>query len=180
MKAKQLRRALAIGSVALSATLACPAWADKPSSAGGEHGNKHGNKNDRRDGGDDRGDSRGRKDRDESRDGTSPGNVSINVRFGDKDRARIVDFYQAQAKAGHCPPGLAKKKNGCQPPGQAKQWARGKALAKSVDYRELPYDLRVHLPAPPSGHRYVQVAGDILLIAVGTGMVIDAVEDLLR
>ena len=31
---------------------------------------------------------------------------------------------------------------------------------------------------PPAGHRYVRVANDILLIAAGTGMVIDAIEDL--
>jgi len=32
--------------------------------------------------------------------------------------------------------------------------------------------------APPAGHRYVRVAADILLIAVGTAMVVDAIEDL--
>lgn len=31
-----------------------------------------------------------------------------------------------------------------------------------------------------AGYRYVQSAADILLIAVGTGIVVDAVEDLLR
>ncbi len=30
----------------------------------------------------------------------------------------------------------------------------------------------------PAGHRYVRVAADILLIAVGTSMVIDAIQDL--
>jgi Ni/Co efflux regulator RcnB len=38
----------------------------------------------------------------------------------------------------------------------------------------------VQLGAPPAGHRYVRVATDILLIAVGTGMVVDAIEDLDR
>jgi Ni/Co efflux regulator RcnB len=33
---------------------------------------------------------------------------------------------------------------------------------------------------PPAGHRYVRVAADILLIAVGTGMVVDAIEDIGR
>ena len=31
---------------------------------------------------------------------------------------------------------------------------------------------------PPSNHRYVHVAADILLIAIGTQMVIDAMENI--
>ena len=31
---------------------------------------------------------------------------------------------------------------------------------------------------PPAGYRYVRVAQDILMIAVGTGIVVDAVYDL--
>jgi Ni/Co efflux regulator RcnB len=38
----------------------------------------------------------------------------------------------------------------------------------------------VSLGVPPSGHRFVRVAADILLIAVGSGMVIDAMGDLGR
>jgi Ni/Co efflux regulator RcnB len=38
----------------------------------------------------------------------------------------------------------------------------------------------MRLPPPPAGHRYVRVAADILLIAVGSSMVIDALEDLVR
>jgi hypothetical protein len=32
----------------------------------------------------------------------------------------------------------------------------------------------------PSGHKYVRVASDILLIAIGSSMVVDAIEDLGR
>jgi len=38
----------------------------------------------------------------------------------------------------------------------------------------------VRLGTPPAGYKYVRVAADILLIAVGTSMVIDAIEDLGR
>ncbi len=38
----------------------------------------------------------------------------------------------------------------------------------------------MRLPPPPTGYRYVRVAADILLIAVGSSVVIDAVEDLMR
>jgi len=36
------------------------------------------------------------------------------------------------------------------------------------------------LPPVPAGHKYVRVAADILLIAVGTSMVVDAMTDLGR
>jgi hypothetical protein len=38
--------------------------------------------------------------------------------------------------------------------------------------------LVVQIGAPPSGYRYVRAANDILLIAIGTGMVVDAIQDL--
>ena len=38
----------------------------------------------------------------------------------------------------------------------------------------------MRLAPPPPNHRYVQVAGDVLMIAVGTGLVVDAIEDILR
>ncbi|MFN4148341.1 MAG: RcnB family protein [Rhodocyclaceae bacterium] len=53
-------------------------------------------------------------------------------------------------------------------------------MPPDVRYYPLPAEVLVRLPPPPPQHRYVQVAGDILLIAVGTSMVVDAVEDILR
>ena len=79
-----------------------------------------------------------------------------------------------------CPPGLAKKHNGCLPPGQAKKWAIGRPLPREVVFYELPPPLVVQLGPPPGGYRYVRVANDVLLIALGSGMVIDAVADLGR
>ena len=77
---------------------------------------------------------------------------------------------------GHCPPGLAKK--GCIPPGQAKKWRRGYPLARGVIFHELSHRVARHLGRAPAGYRYVRVAQDILMIAVGSGMVVDAVYDL--
>ena len=100
--------------------------------------------------------------------------------FSSSERRIVVDYYGAEARSGKCPPGLAKKNNGCQPPGQAKKWQRGKPLPQDLRYYDLPDALRIRLPAPPPKHRYVQVAGDILMIAVGSSMVIDAIEDIFR
>ena len=56
----------------------------------------------------------------------------------------------------------------------------GRPLAREVVYYEVPQPLLVQIGPAPSGHRYVRVASDILLIALGTGMVVDAIQDLGR
>lgn len=108
------------------------------------------------------------------------GGVSIDITFGEADRVVIRDYYHGVAKSGRCPPGLAKKHNGCLPPGQAKKWAIGRPLPRDVIFHDLPRDLAVRLSLPPEGYRYVRVAADILMIAVGTGMVAAAIEDIAR
>jgi Ni/Co efflux regulator RcnB len=100
--------------------------------------------------------------------------------FDDQRRVAIRDYYGAQFKAGRCPPGLAKKRNDCMPPGQAKKWQIGRPLPRDVVFHDLPPTVIAQIGPPPAGHRFVRIAADILLIAVGTGMVIDAIEDLGR
>ncbi len=90
------------------------------------------------------------------------------------------DYYAGQFKHGRCPPGLAKKHNGCMPPGQARKWAMGQPLPGDVVYYPVPQPVLAELGPPPAGHKFVRVAGDILLIAVGTGMVVDAIQDIGR
>lgn len=149
-----------------------PVFAEKPDwTGGGKHGNKHEKHEDR----DDRGhrEDRGGDRRDDRHSGGQ-------YRFSDDSRHILIDYYGGQARAGHCPPGLAKKGNGCLPPGQARKWRRGYALPVDVRHYPLAPEVLVLLPPPPPRHRYVQVAGDILLIAIGTSMVVDAVEDILH
>ena len=101
-------------------------------------------------------------------------------RFGDREARIVRDYYGHSMQGGHCPPGLAKKRNGCLPPGQAKKWARGAPLPAGIVYYDLPPALVVELGRPPAGYKYVRVAADILMIAVGTSVVVDAIEDLGR
>lgn len=100
--------------------------------------------------------------------------------FSDRHREVVRSYYGERYRAGHCPPGLAKKRNGCMPPGLAKQWRIGQPLPRNVVYYDAPRDIVLRFGMPPEGYRYVRVAADILLISVGTGMVIDALEDLSR
>lgn len=179
-------RPLALG-IALGLFAAGNALAEKPAHAGGgkpahlEHPSDKGgkphksNKSDKGGG------------HDEPRRVSSGGersSLSVNVQIGgyftDSQRRAVVDYYEPQFRAGNCPPGLAKKKNGCMPPGQAKKWRKGYPLPGDVIYYPVPDGISVRLGLPPSGHKFVRVATDILLIAVGTGMVIDAIDDLGR
>lgn len=106
--------------------------------------------------------------------------VTVGGYFGEAQRVAVRDYYGAQLRAGKCPPGLAKKGTGCLPPGQAKKWTVGRPLPRDVIFYSVPPAISVQLGVPPAGHRFVRVAADILLIAIGTGMVIDAIEDLAR
>jgi Ni/Co efflux regulator RcnB len=106
--------------------------------------------------------------------------VRIGAYFGDPQRASAQSYYGTQYSSKKCPPGLAKKNNGCQPPGQAKKWTTGKPLSSDVIFYPVPQAVVVQIGLPPAGYRYVRVANDILLIAIGTNMVIDAIEDLMR
>lgn len=160
---------------------AAPVFADKPSWAGGGKNNsadqgEHGNsskKDEHRDG-----DRHGNVRRDDNRHDGDDVNITIGAYFGGSQRRIVHDYYGSEFKSGHCPPGLAKKNNGCQPPGQAKKWSRGHVLPSYVTYYPVPAALITRLGSPPAGYKYVRVASDILLIAVGTSMVVDAIEDL--
>src|SRR3546814_14211790 len=63
------------------------------------------------------------------------------------------------------------------PPGQAKMWHVGQRLPRDVTYYDLPRDLVIRLPPLSVDYKYVRVGADILQIAVGTGLVIDAIQD---
>jgi len=163
-----------LAALALGALLASTcAFADK-----GEKGEKHGHgkKHDYYD--DDRRHEYRREDYpryDNRRD-----DISIQLYFGNNDRRIVNEYYAPEFRSGHCPPGLAKKGNGCMPPGQAKKWRKGHALPQGIAYYDLPPDLVYRMPPPPRGHRYVRVGPDILLLSTGSGIVVDAIIDIGR
>jgi hypothetical protein len=135
-----------------------PAWA-KPDFAEGkgkshkefkhDKGNKHGDHDDHGNHGSDR--------------------VLVNL---DQDRVvvirdKLMPYYQK-----HCPPGLAKKHNGCLPPGQAKKYRIGDIY--HGHYWDVPGDVLVLLPAAPHGSRYIWADRDVLLISEATKKILDA------
>jgi Ni/Co efflux regulator RcnB len=112
----------------------------------------------------------------QARPGKGPGGPPGHAKkFGANDNAAIQAYY-GQSFRGNCPPGLAKKNNGCLPPGHAKRWNIGQALPAGITWYAVPQDLYVRLTPPPTGHRYVYLDGGVLLLNVSTRLVIDAVS----
>jgi Ni/Co efflux regulator RcnB len=176
---------------ALLAFTALPTLAEKPDWAGGgkpDKSQQYGHKQDHKQNQKPEHEDRRGDHREDRRDNQAPGvrspssgalvNIQIGSYFADPQRVLVRDYYEPRMKAGKCPPGLKKKGNGCLPPGLAKDWRRGQPLPSTVVYYPVPQVVQARLGVPPAGHRFVRVASDILLIAVGTSIVIDAIENL--
>lgn len=108
--------------------------------------------------------------------GPVPAYGLADVYFTDPRASLIRSYYARNGGLSSCPPGLAKKANGCQPPGLAKKWQRGHALPRDVYYEDLPVALLRELGRTPEGQKLIRVGGDILLINAATRLVIDAFE----
>jgi Ni/Co efflux regulator RcnB len=137
--------------------LAAPVLADKPPHAGGPNKSV---------------------EKDDGNKGGGPHGKNDGYKISTSDRDVIRRYYGDQFRAGNCPPGLAKKNNGCMPPGQAKKWGIGQRLPRDLVYYDLPRDLYSRLRPPGDGYKYIRAGADILMIATGTMMVVDAIEDL--
>lgn len=175
MTTQKFRARLMLSLLCAGLLAATGAMAERPDGAGHGRNNGKGQQDERR-GPPDRGDIRGRDDGP----GRDQGRKDRDRHFADAQRSAVRSYYESHYRDGRCPPGLARKNNGCMPPGQARKWSVGRQLPRDVIYYSLPQPVLVQLGPPPAGHRYVRVASDILLIAIGTGMVVDAIEDLGR
>jgi opacity protein-like surface antigen len=85
---------------------------------------------------------------------------------------------------GGCPPGLAKKNNGCLPPGQAKKlynvgqrWPGNYGYA--WNYNQIPYDLRTRYGFDPN-QRYYYGDGYVYRVDPTTMLVNQVVSAILR
>jgi hypothetical protein len=96
----------------------------------------------------------------------------------------------ALAKPGHghggygdCPPGLAKKHNGCQPPGQAKKLYRGQRWQSGYGtyytYQRIPYDIRRRY-ALNSRYHYYYNGGQLYAVDPRTMLIQQVISALLR
>ena len=118
-----------------------------------------------------------KKDKDKGKGKAAPAVVV----FHDDDRNAARQYYTEKHGPGNCPPGLAKKNNGCLPPGQAKKrYVVGQRLPRTVVLVDAPADLIVRLRPLSPGYRYVVVDGDVVKLAVATRLVVDVIEGFAR
>lgn len=100
--------------------------------------------------------------------------------FNDQQRTVVREYYVQNYSSGKkCPPGLAKKNNGCMPPGQARQWAVGQPVPRGVTVYAVPQPVIVQLPPAPYGYRYARIGGDIVLVQQKSNLIVDIIEILL-
>jgi len=110
---------------------------------------------------------------------TQTGPQQVNVVVNDRDRSAVQTYYRNEFATGNCPPGLAKKNNGCLPPGQAKKlWNVGQPLPPALVFYPLPGGLLSMLTPPPPGYQYVRVDDDVLLMITATRIITSLVTNL--
>jgi hypothetical protein len=107
----------------------------------------------------------------------------VRVVIPDRDRRVVYSYYRTEVAGQRCPPGLAKKGNGCLPPGQANAraqnvWVVGQRLPPTVIYQPVPPVLVQQLEPVPPGYGYVQVDDNVLLMDMANRMIADIVTDL--
>lgn len=96
----------------------------------------------------------------------------------EQDKRTIIQQYYdtTYLRQGNCPPGLAKKDNGCMPPGQAKKvWTMHEPLPPHIVPVPLPIELIHRLGPPPRGYAYGYVDGEILLYSTVGKVVVDSI-----
>jgi Ni/Co efflux regulator RcnB len=100
--------------------------------------------------------------------------------FNDQQRTVVRDYYaQNYSERKRCPPGLAKKNNGCMPPGRAPQWVVGQPVPRGVTSYAVPQPVIMQLPPAPYGYRYSRIGGDIVLIQQQNNLIVDIIQSLL-
>ena len=135
---------------------------DHDNGNGGKHGNKHSEKHDKK---------AEKRQREEIKQGAY---------FNDQQRTYVREYYTTTYKDGkRCPPGLAKKNNGCMPPGQVRSWAVGQPVPRNVTiYSVAPPVVRM-LPPAPVGYRYARLGGDVVLVQQQNNVIVDIIQGLL-
>lgn len=167
-------RAAALAMACLFGTGASLADDEHGKAKGNKHGDKHADKEERK------ADKEERKREKKADKHGDREDVRVGQYFNDRQRETVRGYYVRQYGDGRrCPPGLAKKNNGCMPPGQV-GYTLGQPLPRTVTVYQVPQPVIVQLPVAPPGYRYVRVGNDILLVSPQSKLVVDVIAGLLR
>ncbi|MES2785795.1 MAG: DUF1236 domain-containing protein [Pseudomonadota bacterium] len=184
LRASFISRSIAISLASL--LIAAPAFAkDK----GDDHGNGKGNNKSQKheakaEKQQAKADKHARKDHEKSRKQAAKREreeIRQGAYFNDIQRDNARRYYAQQYGDGRrCPPGLAKKNNGCVPPGQARNWQVGQPIPRGVTVYSVPQPVIMQLPPAPYGYRYARVGNDIVLVQQQNNLIVDIIQGLLR
>lgn len=106
-----------------------------------------------------------------------PERIDPALRFTSRDRELFQAWAVDEYGRGKCPPGLVKKDGDCLPRGLArKRYTIGQPLPGAVVPAPVPLDLTRRIGMPPIGYRYGMIDGDLVKLAVGTGLAVDAID----
>ena len=107
--------------------------------------------------------------------------IQPGTHFNDQNRTYVRQYYTDNYGNGkRCPPGLAKKNNGCMPPGQVSNWAVGQPVPRGVTVYPVPQPVIRQLPPAPIGYRYAQLGGDVVLVQQQNNLIVDIIQGMIR
>ena len=171
---------LAIASLLMAGTAFAKNQGDDNEKGGNKHGQKHEEKRekheDKREKRADKAESKAAKNvetrkREDIKQGTY---------FNDQQRTSAREYYTTTYKDGkRCPPGLAKKNNGCLPPGQVRNLAVGQPVPTNVTVYSVAQPVIRMLPPAPVGYRYSRIGNDIVLVQQQNNIIVDIIQGLL-
>ncbi|MBI2725630.1 MAG: RcnB family protein [Polaromonas sp.] len=161
--------AIAITSLFIAGPVLAKDHGDDHGNGKGKHGQKHENKEDKR------------ADKEQKHaDKRQREEIKQGAYFNEQQRTYAREYYTTNyGGAKRCPPGLAKKNNGCLPPGQARNWVVGQPVPRGVTlYTVAPPVVRM-LPPAPYGYRYARLGGDVVLVQQQNNIIVDIIQGLL-
>ena len=164
--------ALAIASVLMAGSAIAKKDGDDHEKGGNKHGQKHEDKREKRE---DKAEKREDKAEKRQREDIKQG-----AYFNDQQRTFARQYYTTTYKDGkRCPPGLAKKNNGCLPPGQVRNWVVGQPVPTNVTVYSVAQPVIRMLPPAPVGYRYARLGNDIVLVQQQNNIIVDIIQGLL-
>ena len=164
--------ALAIASLLMAGSAIAKKDGDDNEKGGNKHGQKQEDKREKR-----QDKAEKREDKAEKR---QREDIKQGAYFNDQQRTSAHRYYTTTYKDGkRCPPGLAKKNNGCLPPGQVRNWTVGQPVPTNVTFYSVDQPVIRMLPPAPVGYRYARLGNDIVLVQQQNNIIVDIIQGLL-
>ena len=164
---------LAISSLLMAGTAFAKNQGDDHENGGNKHGQKH---EDKREKYEDKAERKAEKNAEKRQ----REDIKQGAYFNDQQRTFARQYYTTTYTDGNrCPPGLAKKNNGCMPPGQVRNWAVGQRVPTNVTVYSVAQPVIRMLPPAPVGYRYARIGGDIVLVQQQNNVIVDIIQGLL-